>query len=164
VNPPERIGVVAVVVTWNRAELLVRSLFAILGQTAPPDRVLVVDNASTDETASVLGRQFDDRVDVISLRENVGGAGGFAAGIVRALEYRPDAVWLMDDDTIPEPTALQALLDMRRAYSAPGLSIVASRVVWTDGRDHPMNTPRAKPGARRAEQLADRAVGATPIR
>ncbi len=163
-NPPERIGVVAVVVTWNRAELLVRSLFAILGQTAPPDRVLVVDNASTDETASVLGRQFDDRVDVISLRENVGGAGGFAAGIVRALEYRPDAVWLMDDDTIPEPTALQALLDMRRAYSAPGLSIVASRVVWTDGRDHPMNTPRAKPGARRAEQLAARAVGATPIR
>ena len=160
----EPTGVVAVVVTWNRAGLLARSLSAILSQSSPPDLVVVVDNASTDETAAVLAEQFAGRVDVVTLARNLGGAGGFAAGIVRALEHDPGSVWLMDDDTIPEPTALQALLAMRRAYSARGLSIVASRVVWTDGRDHPMNTPRAKPGARRAEQLAAQAVGGTPIR
>ncbi len=157
-------GVIAVVVTWNRAELLARSVTAILSQTRAPDRVLVVDNASTDETAAVLVDRFGDRVDVITLADNTGGAGGFAAGIVRALEHDPDAVWLMDDDTIPEPTALEALLEARRHYAGEPPAVVASRVVWIDGRDHPMNTPRPKPGASQAERLAARAVGAIPIR
>ncbi len=157
-------SVVAVVVTWNRAELLARSLAAILGQTRPPDRVVVVDNASTDETATMLANKFADQVDVLTLTDNLGGAGGFAAGIVWALEHDPDAVWLMDDDTIPDPTALQALLDTRDNYPGPSPAIVASRVVWTDGRDHPMNTPRPKPGAGRAERTVARRVGATAIR
>lgn len=157
-------GVVAVVVTWNRANLLVRSLSAILGQSTPPDHVLVVDNASTDRTGEVLAQRFAGRVDVLTLGRNIGGAGGFAAGIVRALEHDPDAVWLMDDDTVPEPNALAELLRTRRQYAGPTPTIVASRVVWTDGRDHPMNTPRPKPGAGRAERLAAGAVGSTPIR
>jgi GT2 family glycosyltransferase len=157
-------GVIAVVVTWNRANLLVRSLSAILGQSTPPDHVLVVDNASTDRTGEVLAQRFAGRVDVLTLGRNIGGAGGFAAGIVRALEHDPDAVWLMDDDTVPEPNALAELLRTRRQYAGPTPTIVASRVVWTDGRDHPMNTPRPKPGAGRAERLAAGAVGSTPIR
>ncbi len=164
VNAPGPTGVVAVVVTWNRAELLARSVTAILSQTRAPDRVLVVDNASTDDTAAALAEKFGDRVDVITLAENTGGAGGFAAGIVRALEHDPDAVWLMDDDTIPEPTALEALLEARRHYAGEPPAVVASRVVWIDGRDHPMNTPRPKPGASQGERLAARAVGSTPIR
>ncbi|MDQ4039205.1 MAG: glycosyltransferase, partial [Actinomycetota bacterium] len=163
-TPPETSIVVAVVVTWNRADLLVRSLTAILGQSTPPDLVLVVDNASTDRTAEVLARRFPGRVDTLTLGRNVGGAGGFAAGIVRALEHDPDSVWLMDDDTVPEPTALEALLRTRAQYPGPAPAIVASRVVWTDGRDHPMNTPRPKPGASRAERRAADAVGGIPIR
>jgi glycosyltransferase involved in cell wall biosynthesis len=42
--------------------------------------------------------------------------------------------------------------------------VLASRVVWTDGRDHPMNTPRPKPGASAAERRAASAVGCVPIR
>ncbi len=42
--------------------------------------------------------------------------------------------------------------------------MLASKVVWTDGRDHPMNTPRAKPGASRQEVRAARAVGCVPVR
>ncbi len=157
-------SVVAIVVTWNRAELLARSLAAILGQTRPPDRIVVVDNASTDETATMLANKFTDQVSVLTLAHNLGGAGGFAAGIVWALEHNPDAVWLMDDDTVPDPTALEALLDVRENYPGPAPAIVASRVMWTDGRDHPMNTPRAKPGASRVERAAARSVGATAIR
>jgi len=164
VNPPAATGVVAVVVTWNRAELLVRSLTAILGQSTLPDQILVVDNASTDGTPAVLERQFAGRVDVLTLAKNIGGAGGFAAGIVRALEHDPDAVWLMDDDTVPEPAALEVLLRTRRHYAGPAPAIVASRVVWTDGQDHPMNTPRAKPGASRGERLGALAVGSIAIR
>jgi rhamnopyranosyl-N-acetylglucosaminyl-diphospho-decaprenol beta-1,3/1,4-galactofuranosyltransferase len=73
----------------------------------------------------------------------------------------------MDDDTVPEPGALRALLDARArhpAHPARPPALVASRVVWTDGRPHPMNTPRAKPLAGRAEREAASAAGCLPIR
>ncbi|HEY7014396.1 MAG TPA: glycosyltransferase, partial [Streptosporangiaceae bacterium] len=43
--------VAAVVVTYNRRELLLESLAAVTSQTRPPDAVIVVDNASTDGSA-----------------------------------------------------------------------------------------------------------------
>lgn len=161
--------VVAVVVTWNRRDLLVESLDALAGQDAPLTATVVVDNASTDGTADLLRERAaaDRLLDVVPLEANSGGAGGFAAGVAQALTHDPDLVWLLDDDTVPTPGALAALLEARAAYGtregqAP--AVLASRVVWTDGRDHPMNTPRPKPGASAAERAAAQAVGAVPIR
>ncbi|WP_255220359.1 glycosyltransferase [Actinomadura chibensis] len=155
----------AVVVTHNRRDLLTEALDALGRQTRPPDGVVVVDNASGDGTAALVRDRFPD-VDLVELAANTGGAGGFAAGIARALETGRAGtllLWLMDDDTIPEPGALAALLDARER-AAPEPVLVASRVVWTDGRDHPMNTPRVKPGASRAELAAASAAGCRPIR
>ena len=140
-------SVTAVVVTYNRAALLVECLDAIAAQTHRPGRVIVVDNASTDDTATVLSQRRD--VDTVRLALNTGGAGGFAAGIQAALAGGCDAVWLLDDDTIPQPDALAELVRAREAYPGATPAVVASRVVWTDGRDHPMNTPRTLPGATR---------------
>jgi rhamnopyranosyl-N-acetylglucosaminyl-diphospho-decaprenol beta-1,3/1,4-galactofuranosyltransferase len=159
----QRERVVAVVVTWNRRALLAESLRAVQGQITPPWRTIVVDNASDDGTAELLRTDFPT-VDVVATRTNIGGAGGFALGLDRALRTDCDAVWLMDDDTVPEREALEALLTARRRYGHSTPALLASRVVWTDGRDHPMNTPRMKPGAS-PEEVADAAgVGCTPIR
>jgi GT2 family glycosyltransferase len=155
--------VVAVVVTWNRRELLAESLRAIEGQTVAPQHTIVVDNASDDGTAELLHRDFAG-LEIVTTSSNIGGAGGFALGLDRALRHDCDAVWLLDDDTVPEPTALAELLAARRDYGHSVPALLASRVVWTDGRDHPMNTPRPKPGAS-AEEVADAAaVGCVPIR
>jgi rhamnopyranosyl-N-acetylglucosaminyl-diphospho-decaprenol beta-1,3/1,4-galactofuranosyltransferase len=155
--------VVAVIVTWNRRDLLAQALRATLAQTRPPDRVLVVDNASTDGTAELLRHEFPG-VDSVRTTSNSGGAGGFALGIREALDTPDVLVWLMDDDTIPEPTALAALLAARVAYDGPTPALVASRVLWTDGRDHPMNTPRRRPWVRRPAHLRASDVGCIPIR
>ena len=78
----------------------------------------------------------------MTLTRNTGGAGGFTVGIERAVSrHSADQVWVMDDDTVPTPTALEELVAV--ADRLPGARLLASRVVWTDGRDHPMNTPRA---------------------
>jgi len=160
--------VVAVVVTWNRKQLLIGALDAVAEQDPAPKAVVVVDNASTDGTAAAV-RERVDAVDLMVSDTNTGGAGGFATGVARALaEHDPDVLWLMDDDTVPQPGALAELL---RAYDShrgdpdgrrPAL--VASRVVWTDGRAHPMNTPRPKPGARRPERRNAAAIGCVAIR
>ena len=161
--------VAAVVVTYNRRDLLLESLAAVLAQTRAPDTVIVVDNASEDGTAAAVRDKFP-AVRLAELRRNSGGAGGFAGGMALALADGADLIWLMDDDTVPEPGALSALLGARDRMAAQDRSagrppaLVASQVLWTDGREHPMNTPRRKPFAAKAERLAAAAVGCVPIR
>jgi rhamnopyranosyl-N-acetylglucosaminyl-diphospho-decaprenol beta-1,3/1,4-galactofuranosyltransferase len=156
---PER--VCAVVVTYNRREMLVECLRALQAQSRAPDRILVVDNASTDGTPKLVRSDFPD-VDLLALEENVGGAGGFYEGMRAAHADGADWLWLMDDDTIPTPTALEALLAAISRHR--DVALAGSRVVWTDGADHPMNTPRAKPFAGRLEQRAARGAGGIAVR
>jgi GT2 family glycosyltransferase len=155
--------VVAVVVTWNRRSLLAESLTAVCDQTRRPDDVVVVDNASTDGSGQLVRDDFPT-AQLLELPLNTGGAGGFAAGMAHGLALGADLLWLLDDDTVPEPAALAALLDARAGYLGTPPALVASRVVWTDGRDHPMNTPRIKPIAGSTERAAAASVSCLPIR
>jgi len=155
--------VIAVIVTYNRRELLLEALAAVLSQTKRPDAVIVVDNASTDGTAAAVQAEFPG-VRLAELGANYGGAGGFAYGMAQAISDGGDLIWAMDDDTVPEPGALLELITARDRYAGQPPALIASRVVWTDGRPHPMNTPRAKPFAARSEQSAAAASGCVPIR
>ena len=155
--------VVAVVVAYNRRELLVEALDALAAQDRAPDAVVVVDNASDDGSKDVAARHPVEAT-VVALDENTGGAGGFTIGIAHAIDVLgAELVWLMDDDTIPTPSALAALLQARDEYVGP-VALLGSRVVWHDGRDHPMNTPRIRPGATPSELAAAHAAGSTPVR
>lgn len=163
--------VAAVMVAYNRRELLAEALEALAAQTRPVDRLIVVDNASDDgshEVASRMLESWGDRAGLIRLAQNTGGAGGFAVGIAAAMEDPElDWVWVMDDDTVPLPTALEGALAAHERYRATGrddLAVMGSRVVWTDGADHPMNTPKAKIGASRAERERAASVDAMEIR
>jgi rhamnopyranosyl-N-acetylglucosaminyl-diphospho-decaprenol beta-1,3/1,4-galactofuranosyltransferase len=155
--------VIAVVVTYNRRQLLLESLAAVHAQSRAPDAVIVVDNASTDETAAAM-RSHYPAVTLAELARNTGGAGGFACGMALALADGADLVWLMDDDTVPQRHALRAMLEARGRHPGRPPAVVASRVIWTDGRPHPMNTPRTKPFASKAERAAAAATGCVPIR
>lgn len=163
--------VTAVLVAYNRRELLQESLAALAKQTRPVDRLVIVDNASTDgsgEAAEALVEEWGGRARMIRLTENTGGAGGFAVGIAAAIaEEGIDWVWVMDDDTVPGPDALAGALDAHERYRATGpddLAVMGSRVVWTDGEDHPMNTPKAKIRASSRERERAASVGAMEIR
>lgn len=131
-------SVCAVVVTHNRVALLRDCLKRLRGQTRSADRILVVDNASTDETADVLAHE--PGIDVLTLTENMGGSGGFARGIERAYEDGHDWIWLLDDDTMADERCLEALLDGAGRAPAPA-RVLASQVLWKDERLHPMNRP-----------------------
>ena len=134
-------SVTAVVVTYNRRELLQQCLAALREQTRPADRVLVVDNASTDCTREML-RSEQARVDLLALPRNMGATGGFYEGMRMAVADGAEWLWLLDDDTIPRPHALERLLAaLERAPGERPPAILASRVVWRDGRPHPMNQP-----------------------
>ena len=114
----------AVVVTYNRKDLLVECLEALRRQTGPLDAIYIIDNASTDGTPELLrsrgyrdGAVIENPLDgseiiirYVRLPVNTGGAGGFHEGVKRAFHDGYDWIWLMDDDVEPEEYTLEKLL------------------------------------------------------
>ena len=134
-----------VIVTHNRPEMLRRVLGYLFGQ---PElvRAYVVNNAGSEATVRLLAEFVDHpRVCVLSLPENVGGAGGFHAGMKRAMEDKDwDWVVLQDDDAWPEPGALDQMARLHGGKAA-GASAVAALVLHPDNRVCEMNIPRRVP-------------------
>jgi GT2 family glycosyltransferase len=129
--------VCAVVVTYNRKQLLGECLDALLNQTRPVDAIYIIDNASTDGTPEYLVKKgFIDtplypdkgpleairiipipssldktiKIHYVRMHENTGGAGGFHEGVKRGYRKGYDWLWLMDDDVKPLPNSLEALI------------------------------------------------------
>jgi rhamnopyranosyl-N-acetylglucosaminyl-diphospho-decaprenol beta-1,3/1,4-galactofuranosyltransferase len=103
----KKIGVV--ILTFNRLEYLKITLCKVMAQTQPLDRILVVDNCSSDGTREYLNAV--DNIEKIFLNDNSGPAGGFYEGIKYFSEKTDvDYVWLMDDDFFPFKSCLEILL------------------------------------------------------
>jgi len=102
--------VAVVVVTYNRAELLGPMLASLAALEPLPEAVIVVDNASTDHTQQVLAAAANPGLQVLTMTENLGGAGGFHHGVRAAYEQGYDRIWLMDDDVLPAPDCLTVLM------------------------------------------------------
>lgn len=133
-------GVCAVVVTYNRLELLKQCVEALRAQSAGCD-ILIVDNASTDGTAQWAAGQQDCRYR--NTGSNLGGAGGFNRGMRWAVEAGYEFAWVMDDDTLPEPQALEKLLEADRALGG-NYGWLSSVALWTDGGECKMNRQKLK--------------------
>lgn len=130
--------VCAVVVTYNRKELLRECLTALRNQTRKPDHILVVDNASIDGTYEMLRAEFPE-AEVLRLPENQGGAGGFHEGMKRAYEQGFDWLWLMDDDGLPVPSTLEELLS-ERELEFKGCLVLAKEDVGSTAFYYPLPT------------------------
>ena len=128
----KKVGIV--VVTHNRLVLLKDVIESIRQQTFTDFDIVVVNNGSTDCTVEWLKGQYD----VITItQENLGGAGGFNTGLRYVAEHGYEYCWLMDDDVICEPKALEELI---QAYHIKkDIGYVCSKVNGIDGC--PMNTP-----------------------
>ncbi len=115
----------AVVVTFNRKDLLINCLNAINEQAYKPHTVIIVDNASTDGTKDLVKQTGYYNIllnginyQYLLLPDNQGGAGGFYNGIKTAYESKEnfDAVWVMDDDGVADKKQLENLVNYLQDY------------------------------------------------
>ncbi|WP_159618510.1 glycosyltransferase [Arthrobacter zhaoguopingii] len=108
-----------VITTYNRSDYLRGLLDSVRALRPAPTAVVVVDNASTDDTPGIIAEaaaQTPFPVHHHRLPTNTGGAGGFAAGMERALAEGADWLWIMDDDVTAVPGALAALAPFTEQY------------------------------------------------
>ena len=147
-SPARKRSVAAVVVTYNRKELLLECLDCLATQDLGGLRdayelsVIVVDNASTDGTQEALAPLVaSGRLVYHNTGENLGGAGGFNFGMRVAVEAGYDFVWVMDDDCMAHSDTLRELL-----LAGEGLDgdygYLTSVCLWTDGNPCTMNRQR----------------------
>lgn len=90
-----------VVVTYNRKYELEKNIISIFSQTKLFDKLYIIDNNSDDGTYDYLKEKkyiSNQMITYIKLDENIGGAGGFYAGIKTVINDGYDIVCLMDDD------------------------------------------------------------------
>jgi rhamnopyranosyl-N-acetylglucosaminyl-diphospho-decaprenol beta-1,3/1,4-galactofuranosyltransferase len=101
--------VCAVVVTHRRPEQLAKSLDVVTTQTRMIDHLIVVDNDHDERVSDLVAGQAV-RSTYLGSRRNLGGAGGFALGMLHALALGADWVWLADDDGRPGDSEVLATL------------------------------------------------------
>ncbi|MDW5609631.1 glycosyltransferase [Mycolicibacterium sp. jd] len=101
--------VVAIVVTHRRPDELAKSLDAVCSQSRRPDHLIVVDNDHDDRVRDLVDGQPIPTT-YLGSRRNLGGAGGFALGMLYALSQGADWIWLADDDGRPGDAEVLATL------------------------------------------------------
>ncbi|SMD21452.1 glycosyltransferase [Lentzea albidocapillata] len=131
-------SVVAVVVTRHRRELLAESLKALATQTRVPDHLVIVDNGP-DQPVDDLVEQCPLPTTYLPSHRNLGGAGGFALGILHALSLGADWVWLADDDGRPaDENVLAVLLEEAERRKLAEISPVVTNIESPDKLAFPL--------------------------
>ncbi|WP_251423727.1 glycosyltransferase family 2 protein [Veillonella agrestimuris] len=136
--------IAAIVVTYNRKQLLLENVNALLQQTIKDKvTIVIIDNNSTDGTHESLMPFIENQsITYINTGENLGGAGGFQFGMKYAVEQGFDFVWIMDDDCIPQNTSAEELLKAYHSVNGK-CGFLSSKVLWKDKSICTMNVPRA---------------------
>ncbi len=112
--------IVIIVLNWNGKEDTIQCL-ASLRRLTIAHSVLVVDNGSTDDSAREIARAFPD-IELIATGSNLGYAEGNNVGLRHALKASPDAILILNNDTVVEPDLLSAFL--KRDFPIQGGSLL----------------------------------------
>ena len=132
----------AVVVTYNRKDLLTENIQCLLAQKPEVPDIIIINNHSTDGTKEAIQRFIDaEQIQYCDTGANLGGAGGFSFGIKYAAEKGYDYVWVMDDDCMPNPDTLAAFFAADEQLKGQ-YGFLSSKVLWKDGNLCTMNLQR----------------------
>src|SRR5207302_8718455 len=107
--------VLAHIHTFNDADIIERTLAMVRRQTRPVEGILIVDNASTD---AILDQPSVEGTAIIRNEQHLGTSGAVVSGMRYALEQDYDWIWVFDADSMPEPDALEKLLELYASWPA----------------------------------------------
>ena len=127
----ENSKVAVVVVTYNRSEVIQKTLDCLQAQTYLISNIIVVDNNSSDNTIEGLleRKKMDTRISIVTSSENIGYGAGLALGMNWGLENTAvDYMWLMDDDVSNIPETLGYLVENSKKYHYDALGLMGYKL------------------------------------
>lgn len=132
--------VCAVVWTYDRPTVLQSCLEALLAQTHPVGRIVVVDSASPSPLPADVIDRFQGQVEFARLPDNAGPGAAIAEGLGRVPTRDTDLVWFVEDDSIPGPACLEDLISAGSGVDVVGIDgAMVRRGEWR-------TVPRPRPG------------------
>ena len=165
-SPPDRYPLHAVILNWNLPDDTIACVRSLRASAKPGLEIVVVDNASTDDSLQRFREQLGETVTVIANRANLGFAAGVNAGIRHALAAGAQMVLLLNNDTLVAPAMIDQLATAAREL--PGADILSPVIYY---HEQPNRIWRAADQQRRwlpiPMRMPDRAVaraGARPFR
>lgn len=121
-----------VIPTYNRAEDLRVCLESLNAAGIEEEEIIVVDNASQDDTVKMLQHQHP-QIHLITLQENLGATGASNAGFDLALKHGADFVLRLDSDTVVAPDFIKPLIET--AQSDPEIGVLSPKIYYFDPPD-----------------------------
>ena len=129
--PASKITVTVGIPTFNRASLLRETIASVLSQSHGALRLLICDNASTDDTQNVVASFGDPRVDYVRSRENV----GMIANMNRVIQLaETEYVLLLPDDDLIYRDHLRSALKVLTEHTNVGVVHTAFDVIDASSR------------------------------
>lgn len=122
--------VYAVVLNWNLPGDTIACVRSLQRGRLPGSAIIIVDNASTDDSLRQFRQAFGDRVTLVALEANQGFAGGMNAGIEAALRAGAGSALLLNNDTIIDPDMIPRLLEA--APTLPRAGILGPAIYYYD--------------------------------
>ena len=117
-----------VILNWNLPDDTIACVRSIQRRAQPGVTILIVDNASSDDSLSRFRAQLGDGVTVIANQANLGFAGGVNTGIQHALAAGAQSVLLLNNDTLVDPDMLARLAAASR--DIPAADIVGPLIYY----------------------------------
>ena len=132
----QTVGVV--LVNWNGAEFTIPCIESLLAGVVKPERLIVVDNASHDNSTELIMQRFPE-IELILNKENVGFTGANNVGVNSLISSGCDYIWILNNDTIVEENCLFMLKNYMDRYSDVSacsgkiLYVNSDRLIWYAG-------------------------------
>lgn len=123
--------VFVLILSYNGVKWLKDCLPSVLAMDYPNFETVVIDNGSSDNTQEFVREQFP-QVQLVTLRTNHGYPGGFNAGLQYAAQCGADYFLVMNNDTVIDPQALAALVEVAQSQERAGF--VTGKVYFFDQR------------------------------
>lgn len=114
--------IAAVICNYNKSKYVTECIQSVLESSVRNFDIIVVDNASTDDSAACIREKYAGKLVLLENQENLGGSGGFNTGIRYAMEKGYEYVWCLDNDVLVDEKAVSVLYDFLEKNPEAGMA------------------------------------------
>lgn len=126
--------IAAVICNYNKSNYVTNCIQSVIESAFQDFDIIVVDNASTDDSVECIQRLYADKVKLFVNKENLGGSGGFNTGIRYAVEQGYEYVWCLDNDVLVDEQAIGELYAFMEQH--PEVGMTGSKVYHMEAPDY----------------------------